>query len=151
MKFIFASIALIASVVAADADFAQWSQSCNPSIFQSLPCAPDLRCVTPPRLLGATGYCAKEVDLGQQCGGSIRFPDVCRSGLTCYNPHAPGMVGTFGTCHPLAREGESCGGTVRYPRVCEQGCECTQPPRGLMGGHGYCVRTPVDPDTAIVA
>lgn len=140
MNFIFASIFLIASVVAAE-NVAQWSERCNPTVFPPTVCAPGLRCVTPPRRMGAPGYCCNEVGLGQRCGGAVQFADVCGSNLVCYNPPTPGVVGSAGVCRPLARVGEPCGGTVQYPSVCEQGCECTAPPRGVLGGQGYCRRT----------
>ncbi|KAJ3079521.1 hypothetical protein HK102_003729 [Quaeritorhiza haematococci] len=53
-------------------------------------CIPELTCD------GGTGTCIKVAQLGQACGGGVRWPAICDEGLRCH--YAIRRPGSQGVC-----------------------------------------------------
>lgn len=79
---------------------------------------------------------------GGPCGGNVKDPCSCATGLTCKSNSSLPMGDVGGTCQApaddvdagacVSQEGEHCGGNTRFPCTCATGLTCTATPGSTL-------------------
>ncbi|KAJ3395371.1 hypothetical protein HDU80_010368 [Chytriomyces hyalinus] len=129
---------------------------CQPSVVSATQCASGFTCILDtPNLPGGKGICHQLSSEGQNCGGgSIQYPAVCDTGLSCVSPATvPGSIQS-GTCQATSTTsssasqatttssvggyGAECQPSVPSATRCGTGFTCILTVPNLPGGKGFC-------------
>ncbi|KAI8832931.1 hypothetical protein BJ741DRAFT_613187 [Chytriomyces cf. hyalinus JEL632] len=131
---------------------------CQPSVVSAAQCASGFICILDtPNLPGGKGICHQLSSEGQNCGGgSIQYPAVCDTGLSCVSPATvPGSIQS-GTCQAtttfpssssasqatttssVGGYGSECQPSVPSATRCGTGFTCILTVPNLPGGKGFC-------------
>ena len=116
----------------------QLGDACGGDLSDKMECGQGLACHQYDDNALRRGVCVPLSQIGEKCGGTIRYPPVCTPNAECRISN-DAIPGAFGTCiEVFAQHNEECGGDDPYAKHCDLGLICLGP-HARAGEKGICI------------